>query len=208
MGVIVPRPGAVRAGPAGLWNDPRLRPMSLADPTFPNPRSLWRGATAPGTGARDLLRFLVVLLAACLMMQALAVSARRAMGPGHYHLRPAPMPAVLAGPLDEALPHQHDDTSLPFDGRLRSHPDPAFHSDVEYHRHAAATSGVVTVAEDGAAPGIAAWAAMLRSALDLPALPTLAVALTLELTQGLWAARASAAFATRGTAPPLRPPRR
>lgn len=165
-----------------------------------------RSAPALARATQDWLRCVVLLLAACLVMQGLAVSARRALGPGHYHLRSA----VKALPA-EALPHSHPDSALPFGGRLRAHPAPDMHGAVDYrHSHAATTPGVVTVAEDGSAPGFAAWTALLRSALDLPALQVvpLAPALSVLATHSLRRAAASAAFATRSTAPPLRPPRR
>lgn len=126
------------------------------------------------------------------------------MGPGHVHLRTTAGPTVLQ---DESRPHQHDDASLPFFGHLRSHALPVFHSDVEYHRHAAGTVGVVTVTDNGVAPGIAAWAAMLRSVLDLPMLLVPPVRLTAPTAHAPWPSSAAAAFLSRSTAPPLRPPR-
>ena len=152
-----------------------------------------------------MLRSVLLLLAACLLLQGLAVSARRALGPGHFHLR---TPAALSALQAEAAPRRYDSASLPFGGRLRSHPAPAYHSEVEHHSHGAGLIGVVTLGDDGPASPALAWGALARNALDLPALLSPARLPAPRTKRNSWPDADNAEFDSRSTPPPLRPPRR
>ncbi|MDO9314335.1 MAG: hypothetical protein Q7T97_07295 [Burkholderiaceae bacterium] len=136
-------------------------------------------STRPG---KWLVRWMLCLVACCLALQGLTLSAERARGRAHHHLdafrvaAPPPSAAHAASHLADLDGHRYapEIASDVVDGQSpqdpSAHDHDSNHSIVAHHDHAPATDGVVYVAEDGGASALNPHPTLARSAHDLDVL--------------------------------------
>jgi len=138
------------------------------------------------------------LVACCVGVQGVALSAERVLGGRHVHLTSAHVAARHVSDLDG-----HRYAPEIFD---RSN-DPALeHSDIQQHDHDVGLPGVIHVADDGGASSQNPHAALIRSVHDLDLLiPSFELPLDDESAQG-WAASRSSRFDSHVSPPLERPP--
>ncbi len=158
----------------------------------------------PATGLRLGLaawwrRLALCVVAGCLGVQGVALSAERALGGRHFHVASVHAAARYVSDLDG---HRYAPELL------NPASDPVLdHSDLQQHDHdAGMTGGVVHVADDGSASSQNPHATLIRSIHDLDLLiPAFELLPGDEAAMG-WAATRSSGFDSHVSPPLERPP--
>ncbi len=124
-------------------------------------------------------RLALCVVACCVGVQGVALSAERVLGGRHVHL---PSTHALAQHVSDLDGHRYAPEIFV------SSNDPALeHSDVHQHGHDAGVSGVVHIGDDGGAATPNPHATLIRSVHDLdPLIPSLGIVPDDERAQG-WA---------------------
>lgn len=156
-----------------------------------------------------ILRCILCLLAACVGLQGLSISAQRIHGQEHYHVG-----ASVSGHAHHEAPHAHGDDDGPDDdghddhdlhhaaaGHAHGHDYPA------HHDHAAGEEGVVYVAHGDTSPSPGHLPAVTRTGADLDGVIAYVHPVAERAGGRRWPPTGASVFRSQSHLPPERPPR-
>ena len=135
-------------------------------PVAQTPATAWRPALAAWCR-----RLVLCVVASCVGVQGVALSADRVLGSRHVHVADVQAPAHPVGDLDG---HRYAPEIADASDRTARDGTVPHHQEVQQHDHDVDLPGVIRVADDGGTSSQKSPASLVRSVHDLdPLIPTL-----------------------------------